>query len=291
MFTNIVLIIIGFIFLIKGAEVLVEGASGLAKRFHIPEIIIGLTVVSIGTSMPELFVSLTAAVDGYQDMAIGNVVGSNISNLLLIVGLSAILRPLEFQKSTKFIDIPICFATTIIFMILANIGQGISRLDAAMLSILFAAFIIYTIYMAKSSSKMDTTEEKETKERKTIWNILFILLGIVGLKFGADFVVDNAVSLARIFNVSEKMISLTIIALGTSLPELVTSVVAAAKGSSDISIGNIIGSNIFNLLFVIGLPGIINPINYSISYNVDMTILVVSIIMLAIFANTGKKIV
>ncbi len=289
MITNIALIIIGFILLIKGADFLVDGASGVAKKFHIPEIIIGLTIVSIGTSMPELFVSVESSIKGYQDMAIGNVIGSNICNLLLILGLSTIIFPIAFKKQTKLIEIPMCLIITIIFMILCNIDGGISRTDAIILIVLFIAFIGYTIYMGKKGTNEPILELDLPKKNNTILYIIYIILGIIGLKFGGDFIVENSKTLAEYFNISEKVISLTIIAIGTSLPELVTSVTAAIKKDSDIAIGNIIGSNIFNILLIIGVSGIIRPINYSNSYNIQMGILILATAILALFPYTDKK--
>lgn len=293
MIINVILILVGFVLLIKGADFLVSGASGIAKKFHIPEIIIGLTIVSMGTSMPELFVSVTSACNGYADLSMGNVIGSNVCNLLLILGLSATIRAIKFKKETKFIEIPMCLAITIIFLILCNIGAGISNLDAMILVFLFLVFIAYTIYMSKKGEEFDgiegAEEKAETKQRKTIINVIYIILGIVALKYGGDFVVENAEIIAKHFNISEKIIGLTIVAIGTSLPELVTSVTAAVKGDSDIAIGNIIGSNIFNMLFIIGITGLIKPINYNLSYNMDMTILIVATIVLALFPYTDKK--
>lgn len=291
MFLNVFLILIGFVLLIKGADLLVDGASGVAKKFHIPEIIIGLTIVSIGTSMPELFVSITSSINGLEDMSMGNVIGSNVCNLLLILGLSAVIKPIIFKKETKFIEMPMCLAITIIFMVLANIGGGISRIDAVILIILFIEFIGYTIYMGKRESKEAIVEvQAETgKQRSTIVNIAYIILGTIALKFGGDFVVEHSQIIAEHFNVSEKIIGLTIIAIGTSLPELVTSVTAALKGSSDIAIGNILGSNIFNFLLIIGVVGIMNPIHYNTSYNIQMTILVIGTLVLSIFPYTDKK--
>lgn len=293
MIINILMIIIGFVLLIKGADFLVDGASGIAKKFHIPEIIIGLTIVSIGTSMPELFVSITSAIDGYEDMAMGNVIGSNLCNLLLILGLSAAITPVIFKKETKFIEIPMCLGITIIFMVLCNIGNDISRIDAAILLALFVAFIIYTIVMAKKGEAFDGIDEETRgngeKERKTIINILYVAAGIVALKFGGDFVVEHSEKIARMFHISEKIISLTIIAIGTSLPELVTSVTAAIKHNSDIAIGNIIGSNIFNILLIIGASAMITPIKYNPTYNLQLGILIVSTIVLCIFPYTDRK--
>ena len=268
MLLSIFFIIVGFALLIVSADLLVDGASGIARKFHIPEIIIGLTIVSIGTSMPELFVSITSALDGYSDMAIGNIIGSNLSNLLLILGLSAIIKPVVFQKETRLYEIPMCLIFTIILMCFCNSENGISREEAIILLLLFCFFIGYTIFMGKRESKNSIIEinVNESKKNNTIKDIILIVLGIVGLKIGGDLAVNNAVDVANYFNISEKIISLTILAVGTSLPELVTSVTAAIKGNSDIAIGNIIGSNIFNILLIIGVSALIKPITYNVTY-------------------------
>ena len=291
MFLSVVLIIIGFVLLIVGADILVDGSSGIAKKFHIPEIIIGLTIVSIGTSMPELFVSITSALDGYSDMAIGNIIGSNLCNLLLILGLSATIKPVVFQKETRLYEIPMCLLVTIVLMYFCNSQGGISRLEAVILLVLFCAFIGYTIYMGKRESQKEIMEIKteESKKTNTIKNILLVIIGIVGLKIGGDLAVNNAVKVAQYFNLSEKIISLTILAIGTSLPELVTSVTAAIKGNSDIAIGNIIGSNIFNMLLIIGVSSFIKPITFNVSYNIDFSVLIASSIILAIFPFIPPK--
>ena len=294
MFIAIVLIIIGFVLLVKGADLLVDGASNVAKKFHIPEIIIGLTIISIGTSMPELFVSITSALEGRSDMAIGNVLGSNICNLFLILGVSAIVRPIVFKKETRLIEIPMCLGISIIFMIICNIGQDVSKLEGIILSVLFLLFIIYTIVMAFKGEKFDVEKGEalvETKEEKThiLKDIIFIILGIVGLKIGGDLTVDNAVKVAEMLNLSEKIISVTILAIGTSLPELVTSVSAAFKGKSDIAIGNILGSCIFNMLLIIGVSALIKPITYNMSYNKDLIILIVGTLVLALFPVIPPK--
>ena len=295
---SIVLTIIGFILLIKGADFLVDNSSNIAKKFHIPEIIIGLTIVSIGTSLPELCVSLKSAISGHSDMSLGNVIGSNICNLLLILGLSATINPLKFKKETRIIEIPICLILTIIFGICCNTSNIISRYEAIGLIVLFVMFIIYTIIMGKKGEKFDkegeATEEKqkEMKSKKDVpilKNILYIILGIIVLKIGGDLVVDNAIDIAEYFNISEKIISLTIVAIGTSLPELVTSVVAAIKGNSDISIGNILGSNIFNMLLIIGVSALINQITYNLAYNLEIGILILASIILALFPIIPPK--
>ena len=285
MFVNILLIIVGFLLLVKGADWLVDGASDLAKKLRIPEIIIGLTIVSIGTSMPELFVSTTSSIEGRSDMAIGNVIGSNVCNLLLILGLSSTIRPIVFKRETKLIEIPMCLAFSVIFLIIANTGCVITRAESAILIALFIGFIGYTIFMAKKGDEFD---EKSSKKVDTsnikVWKcLLMIFVGIVALKFGGDFTVDNAKIIAEKLNISEKIISITILAVGTSLPELVTSVTAAIKGNSDIAIGNIIGSNIFNMLLIIGVAAAINPLTYNTSYNVDMMFLIAGTGLLSLF--------
>lgn len=295
MFISIILIIIGFVLLVKGADFLVDGASKLAKRFHIPEIVIGLTIVSMGTSMPELFVSITSAIEGHSDMAIGNVVGSNIVNLLFILGLSAIVKSIAFKRETRLIEIPLCLVVSIIFMIVCNIGQDITRVEAIILLALFIMFIIYTIVMSFKGEEFDkednVEEEKDNDKSKNsaLKDIVFIILGVVALKFGGDLAVNNAVNVAQILGLSEKIIGVTILAIGTSLPELVTSVSSAMKGKSDIAIGNIIGSNIFNMLFIIGVSALINPIAYNISYNKDMIILIIGTVILSLFPLIPPK--
>lgn len=294
MITSVILIIIGFILLIKGADFLVNGASEIAKKFHIPEIIIGLTIVSIGTSMPELFVSVTSALEGHSDIAIGNVIGSNIANLLLILGLATVIKPIKFQKETRLVEIPLCLILTIVFMIFCNTVEGISKVEAVILLTLFVIFIIYTIIMSKKGEQFDKEDtivelKTDSKEKSIIKSIGFIILGIIGLKIGGDFTVDNAVIIAEHFGLSEKIISLTILAVGTSLPELVTSVTAAIKGNSDIAIGNIIGSNIFNMLLIIGVSALINPILYNTSYNIEMVVLMIAIVLLSLFPIIPPK--
>lgn len=293
MFLTVIWIILGFVLLIKGADFLVEGSSNIAKKFHIPEILIGLTIVSIGTSMPELFVSTTSAIQGRSDMAMGNVIGSNVCNLLLILGLSTVIKPVKFQKETRLIEIPVCLIFTIIFMLICNIGIGVSRIEAIVLLVLFTMFIIYTIIMGKNAEKFDkevqNTRGEDTSNIPMLKSIVSVILGIIALKFGGDLTVDNSVILANHFCISEQIISLTILAIGTSLPELVTSITAAFKGNSDIAIGNIIGSNIFNMLLIIGVASAIKPITYNLKYNIDMAILIVGTLLLALFPIIPPK--
>lgn len=292
MLIYILLIALGFLLLIKGADFLVDGASDIAKKFHIPQIIIGLTIVSIGTSMPELFVSITSGLEGYSDMALGNVIGSNLCNLLLILGLSTVIMPVKFQRETRLIEIPLSLIFTIIFAIICNTNLGITKKEGIFLVVLFIIFILYTIFMAINGEKFDKNSEDSVEKAEDVSilkSIVNIIIGIIALKVGGDFTVDNAVVVAQTLNVSEKVISLTILAIGTSLPELVTSVIAAAKGNSDIAIGNIIGSNIFNMLLIVGVSALIKPIIYNISYNIDMIILFWGTLLLALFPIIPPK--
>jgi len=285
------LILLGFILLIKGADILVNGSSAIAKKLRISEIVIGLTIVSIGTSMPELFVSTSSAIQGSSDISIGNVIGSNICNLLLILGLSSLIHPVKFHKETKLIENPMSIILSLVFLIICNINQDVSRVEGIILLVLFIAFLIYTIIMGKKSQDEEIlqTSLEDAKKISVIKNIVLIILGIVALKIGGDLVVENAKLIAVALNVSEKIIGLTIVAIGTSLPELVTSVTAAIKGESDIAIGNIIGSNIFNILLIIGVSAIITPITYNISYNFDMFILFIAMTLMCIFPFIKPK--
>jgi cation:H+ antiporter len=287
--SEVLLVIFGFVLLIGGSNLLVDGSSNIAKKYNIPEIIIGLTIVSIGTSMPELFVSITSALNNYSDMAIGNIIGSNIANMLLILGVSSMIQAVEFQKETRLIEIPLCLFITAVFMLICNINNDITRGEAVVLIIMFILFIVYTIYMAKKEQSTNNQREKETETKSLLKNVIYVILGILALKIGGDFAVDNAVKIAQQFNLTEKIISVTILAVGTSLPELVTSVTAAIKGESDIAIGNILGSNIFNMLLIIGVSALIKPIVYNTSYNMDLTILMIATIVLAVFPYIPPK--
>lgn len=301
MLLQIFIMLIGFVLLVKGADFLVDGGSNIAKKFHIPEIVIGLTIVSIGTSMPELMVSLTSALGGHSDMSIGNVVGSNIANLLLILGLCAIIKNLKFKKETKLFESPFALIVTVLLFILANNTLGrqqlvINRVEGLILVILCVVFIIYNIVMAKKGEDFDgiskelvITNIEMNSSRYIIKSIIFVIIGIVCLKFGGDFVVNSCSEIARRMGMSEKMISLTIIAVATSLPELVTSMVATKKGEIDLAIGNIIGSCIFNILLIIGVSALITPISYSVGYNKDLIILMIATLFLMLFPFIGKK--
>lgn len=295
---DILLVIVGLVLLMKGADFLVDGASNIAKRFHIPEIVIGLTVVAIGTSMPELVVSATSALEGHSDIAVGNVIGSNIANMFLILGICSIIKPLEFKKETRLIENPITLVTTIILLYLCNNGNKenahlITKTEGIILLALCVLYIVYNIIMSKKGEKFDLEEGQEIPADDNTINvpksILNVIIGIIGLKFGGDFVVNSCVAIASRFGISEELISLTIVAVGTSLPELVTSITATRKGETDMAIGNIIGSQIFNILLIIGLSAFLCPINYAVSYNKYMIVLIMGTIMLCLYPFVGAK--
>ncbi len=289
---DIIFIIIGFILLVKGADFLVDGGSNIAKKFNIPEIVIGMTIVSIGTSMPELVVSVNSALNGLSDISLGNVIGSNLANLFLILGLCAIVKPLPFEKQTKDIENWIALTAVGLFLFFATDDNIISKTEGSILLGLCVLFIIYNIIMAKVGQKFDDAPEetKDEKEKISIMkSLFFVVLGCVGLKFGGDFVVNSAVNIAKDFGITEKLISVTIIAIGTSLPELVTSVTATRRGDVDMAIGNIIGSNVFNILLIIGTSAFLNPINYSMTYNKDFILLSIGTLLLCLFPFIGKK--
>ena len=287
MLENIILLVIGFFLLVKGADFLVSGASSVAKKFHIPSLVIGLTIVAVGTSMPELVVSTFSALEGHSDISMGNVVGSNIANLLFILGLCAVIKPLEFKKQTKFIDNFIAIFATILLFIFSH-DNLVSRAEGIILIICCLAFIGYNIFMALKH-KNDESDTEEIAVMPVWKSCLYIVLGIVALKFGGDFVVEGASAVATMLGISERIIGLTIVAFSTSLPELITSVTATKRGEVDIGIGNILGSQIFNIFLIIGVSSIISPITYEISYNFDMTVLLISSIIFAIFPFVGKK--
>lgn len=299
MILSILLIIVGFILLIKGADFLVLGASGVAKKLRISEMVIGLTIVAMGTSMPELMVSLTSAIEGYADISLGNIVGSNLVNVLFILGLCAIIKNLAISKESRKVDIPVSLLVTILlFFFCLNGGTEkiISRTEGIILLVVFVIYLGYLLINARKIEKDDNkkvVEEKtitENKNNKTfILNCVKIIVGIIALKFGADFVVDNAVIVAETIGISEKIIGVTIIAIGTSLPELVASVTAVLRNENDLAVGNIVGSNIFNILLILGVSSTISPIHYSLSYNFDMILLIAITILLAIFPFIGKE--
>ena len=294
MIINVLLLILGFIFLIKGADIFVDGASNLAQNFKIPKIIIGLTIVAFGTSAPELAVSIKANLSGNSDIVLGNVVGSNILNILLILGLSGLFSSMSVKDDTVKKEIPFTILFSSLLMILSfdnmfdkSIVNVITRTDGIVILLFFLIFIYYLVtVMVNDRNK----KEKEKPKYNIFYSIVFTILGLIGIVMGSNFVVDNAVAIAKGLNVSEKMISLTIVAFGTSLPELVTSVQASRKGENDIAIGNIIGSNIFNIGIVIGIPvAFIGQINVGKFNYVDMFTMIISAILLFMLTYKNRK--
>ncbi|WP_448917975.1 calcium/sodium antiporter [Holdemanella biformis] len=273
---NIILLVLGFILLLKGADWFVDGASSIASRFGIPQLIIGLTIVAMGTSLPEAFVSITAALKSNAAITIGNVVGSNILNVGIILGVTALIRPLHIQNSTIKYEMPFMMLVTLV-LILQGINHTISRFDGIVMWLFFLGYLYYIFKMSKN--QMEETEIKKT-------NPLFIPLGLVCLMVGSNFAVDAATNIAVSLGVSQRFIGLTIVALGTSLPELVTSVTAARKGNADIAIGNIIGSNIFNILFVVGSSALITPVPFESHFIIDSFVAI--LIGLVLYLCTKK---
>jgi cation:H+ antiporter len=291
---NIGLVVVGFVLLIKGADFLVNGASSLAKRFNVSDIAIGLTVVAMGTSAPELVVNLVAGSEENKDLVFGNIIGSNIFNIFLILGVSAVIYPLTVQKNALWKEIPYSLFATFIFFIIVNdvlfFGadvNGLSRWDGIILLILFAIFLGY-IFM--NLQRNPDGELEEIVIYGSLKTTLMIVFGIAGLIFGGNIIVDSATSIAKSFNVSEKVIGLTILAAGTSLPELATSAVAAFHKKSDLAVGNIVGSNIFNLLLVLGMTSIVHaPLGYNVDLNIDLYMVMLGTFMLFIFMFTLAK--
>ena len=261
---------------------------GIAKKFRIPDIVIGLTIVSIGTSMPELFVSITSSFKNASDISVGNVIGSNLCNLLLILGATAVIKDIKFEKNTKYIELPFLIFTNILLFVLVQDGK-LSQKEACLLIFLFICFLVYTYISTKKEQSNEKNEAIDTKNISVLKSIFGIIIGIVALKYGGEFVVDNSKGLAKLFNISDKIIGCTIIAIGTSLPELITSIVSAKKGNTDLALGNIIGSNIFNILLILGTSSFIRTINFSLSYNLDIIILYFASLLLFLFPHFPKK--
>ena len=267
---------------LKGADFLTEGAAALARRVNVPEIVIGLTIVAAGTSAPELFVSLVSALKGTPDLAVGNVVGSNTMNCMLIVGCAAIVAPMTISRSTVKKDIPFSVGASVLLMLLA-LNSFLGRFDGILLLVGFALFMVYSLRQAKNGQGDTPTEGKQ---RNPWMSALFIVLGLVGLVIGSNLFVDHASNLALSLGISEGVVGLTVVAGGTSLPELATTVVAARKGQSAIAIGNVIGSNVFNILLILGLTATISPLQIEGITTIDMAVMFVSVTLVWLFSFT-----
>lgn len=274
---NFVLLVVGFVMLVKGADWFVEGAASLASKFGIPQLVIGLTIVAMGTSMPEAAVSITAALKGNAGITIGNVVGSNILNVLIILGITAVITNVAIQKSTLKVEIPYMLFITAVMLVMGMTGNEISFVEAVVLWVLFVIYLGYLFRLAKQG----VTDDEPAHAPMSIPRcLLFIIVGGVIVVLGSDFAVDGATGIARMIGLSERFIGLTIVALGTSLPELVTSVTAARRGNAGIAIGNIVGSNIFNILFVIGTTGLITPVIFAPAFAIDSLIAIAAGVLL-----------
>lgn len=284
----------GFTLLIQGASLFVDGASSLAKRLKVSDLFIGLTVVAFGTSSPELFVNVFASIQGNPGIGIGNILGSNIANVFLILGISAVILPLRVTRNTVWKEIPLGFLAVVLVAVLANDKlidhddiSVIARIDGAVLISFFIVFLYYTFSIARND--VNEKEQSLTKQGGLPKSLFFILIGLFGLTFGGRLVVDSAVKIAQIFNVSESLIGLTIVALGTSLPELVTSIVAVLKKNTDIAVGNVVGSNIYNIFFILGISAIIKPLPFALNNNFDIFVAILASGLLFVSMFTGEK--
>ena len=284
-FLQIILLFVGFAMLIKGADWFVDGSSGIATKFKIPQLVIGLTIVAMGTSAPEAAVSIAAALKGNADITIGNIVGSNILNILIILGVSALITPLAVAKSTIKVEIPFMIAVTLLLLWMGYNGT-VSLLEGIILLVVFLVYLGYLFLLAKN----DKNKDEETVNDVSVWkSLMWTVIGLVLIVYGSNVTVDAATKIAQIVGLSERFIGLTIVALGTSLPELFTSVSAARKGNADIAIGNIVGSNIFNILFVIGISSVIVPVPFANGFRFDTIIAVAAAILLLLCGLKDKK--
>lgn len=295
MIIDIALILLGLVMILVGSDWLVEGASGIARKYGISEFIIGMTIVGIGTSMPELVSSVISAIGGHGDMALGNVTGSNICNILLILGVTALISPIRYTKSNIRKDIPFAIGVSLFLLIMLYNGfglvremgtPGISRVDARYLLLIFVIFMADSFKSAKKGSEEEKEEAKPMPMGKAL---VLILIGLAGLIFGGQFFVDHTVSIAERFHVSEAFISITLMAVGTSLPELATCIVAAMKGKNQLALGNVIGSNIFNIALIIGTSAAISPFKIQSISTVDMAMVIVAVLLLWLAALTFKR--
>jgi len=289
-----VLLIIGFVLLIKGADFLVDGASSVGRRLNVSDLVIGLTVVAFGTSTPELFVNIFASIKGNIDIAIGNVIGSNIANIFLILGISAVIFPLAVSKGTVWKEIPLSLLAALLLGAMANDQlidkssiSALTRIDGLVFVSFFIIFIYYSFSIAKRIDGID--EHIPQKQYGLLKSFLLIIGGLIGLSIGGNWIVNSAVHIASKLGVSESLIGLSIVAVGTSLPELATSAVAAYKKNVEIAVGNVVGSNIFNIFFVLGLSSIIKPLPFQPGSNIDIGVVILASLLLFLWMFTGKK--
>lgn len=289
---NLLLLLLGFVALIVGADKLVDGASNLATRLGIPNIVIGLTIVSFGTSAPELVVNVIAATNNNTEMVLGNVIGSNLFNVLAILGICAIIHPLALNENTTWVEIPLSLLAAVAVYVVANdvlldnaSVNLITRTDGLILLLFFTIFLVYNISLSRQS---DPEAEADAPQYPYLKSVVFVLLGLTGLVVGGRLIVDNAVNLAQTIGLSERVIGLTIVSIGTSLPELATSVMAVRRKNIDIAIGNVVGSNIFNIFLVLGVSTLINPVSVQKDSFLDIILNIIAGILLFVFLFTGK---
>jgi K+-dependent Na+/Ca+ exchanger family protein len=281
-------LVAGFVLLVKGADFFVDGAVGIAARFGIPQLVIGLTIAAMGTSMPEAAVSITSAIKGSAGITVGNVVGSNIMNILVILGLTAVITPIAVQRSTRRFEIPGMIAVSVLFLVFGYTGGEIVRFEGIIMWLVFIGYLGYLLWIAKNNKAEESGEED--KKWSLPVQLIAIVGGIAAIVLGSDLAVDGATAIAKAFGMSDRIIGLTIVAFGTSLPELVTSVTAARRGKADIAIGNIVGSNIFNILFVAGTTALITPVVFEAKFVVDSIIAIVAaVILLVSVCNKDMK--
>lgn len=286
---QLVLLVVGFVMLVKGADWFVEAASKLAEKFGISQLVIGLTIVAMGTSLPEAAVSTSAALKGSAEITIGNVLGSNIMNILLVLGITSVISPLAVQLSTVKYEIPMVIGASVLLAGLGLYDGTVGRIDGIILLLGMALYLFYLLQMAKKGQNVSDEGEKSEKDESIIKLVLFILLGGAMIVFGSRITVDAATALAKLFDMDERIIGLTIVAFGTSLPELVTSATAAIKGKADIAVGNIVGSNLFNLLFVAGIAATITPVVYAETFIADTVVCIATAILLWLCVLRTKK--
>lgn len=297
MILNILFIVLGFILLVIGADLLVRGASNIASKFHIPEMLIGLTIVALGTSAPELIITITSASSGSTDLIIGNAIGSNLCNLLFILGLMAVIRPILIDDEAKKIHIPVALLAAIIVLIIeiSHISSSpsfIDRTDGIILVTFFLIYFTYPILKEIKDIKQAYRENKNNKNKKKInifIQIIFIVIGVILLKYGGDFVVDYSTEIAQYFGVSERVIGLTIVAIGTAMPELLTSIISVIRKDNDLAVGNLVGSCVVNLFLILGVGAIITPLEFSTEFTQNLILLIISNLILWIFNFIGKK--
>lgn len=299
MLVEIIFIITGFILLIKGADLLVMAATSIAKKFGLSELLIGLTIVALGTSLPEVFVTISASLNNHPDLIIGNTIGSCVCNLLLVIGVASLVHPIRLDKRIVTRHLPIGMIAAVLLLILGNIGKlqginAITRGHGIFLILCGVLYIVYTVYEEKKIKnkkiKKEIIREVESKEIPSKTKIiLYMVLGILGLKFGADFIVDNSVLIAERLGITQKIIGMTIVAVGTALPEIITGIIAAKKDEADLLLGNVSGSNILNLCLLIGLGAVIEPITFITNFNHSIWSLIIIMILFQLMVTIGKK--